>query len=225
MGENMYRKRRFKNSLKIRVCWSLFHVKKNVLMILLGSILSIVIYHSKWYSSKTVVTPYIAALVYTPLYLFCQTRFFISFGPHISLRMKITDRFKITAADRILSAFLWGLFVSFVQLSLSNYLWNLLLLQKFILSVLYFMAVSAIIHILYIYTKNPAISFSLSLSILIVDYYLSVFGNIMGVKGVILYTVFAGTSFIRDFLTILILNLVLEISQVYLYSFNMDLIE
>ena len=81
------------------------------------------------------------------------------------------------------------------------------------------------VNTFYIYTKNSAASFSLSLSILIVDYYLSVFGNIMGIKGVILYTVFAGTSFIRSSVSILALNLILVIAQVYLCYFNMDLIE
>lgn len=221
----MYRKRRFKNSLKIRIFLSFFNIKKNILLILLGSILSTVIYHSKWYSQKTMVTPYIAVLVYTPLFLFCQTRYFISSTPYIAVRMKITDRLKIMAVDKILSAFLWGIFLSMVQLSLSNNLWNLLLLQKFVLYFFYFIAVSSMVYTFYIYTKNSAASFSLSLSILIVDYYLSVFGNIMGIKGVILYTVFAGTSFIRSSVSILALNLILVIAQVYLCYFNMDLIE
>lgn len=225
MGKNMHRKRCLKSCLIIRVYLSLFGIKKNVAMILLGSALSIVIYHSKWYSAKTMVTPYIAALVYTPLYLFCQTQVFTLFMPYFVVRMQVKGRLKITVATQTISAVLWGIFLSVVQLSLSNCLWNLLLVQKFVLSILYFMAVSMMIHIIYIYTKSQAISFSVSLSILLVDYYLSVFGNIMGIRGAILYAVFAGTSFIRSCITILTFNLVLGISQIYLCYFNMDLIE
>lgn len=187
--------------------------------------MTIIIYHSKWYITRTTVTPYIAALVYTPLYIFCQTRFVIPLMPYVITRITFMDKLRLTFADLMISSSLWGLFLTVVQICLVKYIWNLHILQRFILAILYFMLIASIAHVIYIYSRRAAVSFSVTLILLMTDYYLSVFKNLMGIHGVILYTAFAGESFLKSFITLLFMNLILLVLRFYLCCCNVDLLE
>lgn len=224
MGENMYDKRDFRKLLRLRVYLSLFSVRKNAAVIFCGIILTFIIYHSKWYSIKTTVTPYLVALIYTPLYIFSQVRLMVPLVPYVTTRVKLLDRLKLAITDIIISSSLWGLFLSIIQICLTKNI-CILDIKRLILAILYFMTVTGIVHVIYISTKNASISFSITLILLMTDYYMSVFKNFMGVQGVILYTVFAGKSFFKSCITILIINSILLIYRLYLCYYNMDIIE
>lgn len=224
MGENMYNKRDFRKLLRIRVYLSLFSLRKNAAVIFGGIILTFIIYHSKWYSNKTTVTPYLVALIYTPLYIFSQVRLIVPLVPYVTTRVRLLDRLKLAITDIIISSSLWGLFLSIIQICLTKNI-SILDIKRLILDILYFMTVAGIVHVIYISTKNASISFSITLILLMTDYYMSVFKNFMGVQGVILYRVFAGESFFKSCITILIINSILLIYRLYLCYYNMDIIE
>lgn len=225
MGEGMYDKRGFRGLLKLRVFAACYALRRNVAAILLGTVATIVIYHSKWYSIKTTVTPYMATLVYTPLYIFCQARLSVPRMPYVITRIAFTDKLKLTFTDLMISSSLWGVFLTIIQICLIKSIWNVYILQRLILDILYFMVVAGISHAIYIYTKQAALSSSITLILLMTDYYLSVYKHVMGVHGVIVYTTFAGESFLNSCVTLMLINLILLILRFYICYYNMDLLE
>ena len=221
MGENMYGKRIFKKSLKPGIYLRMLSVPENIITILIAVVLTVIIYYSKWYSAGTSMNPYMMALVYTPFYIFCQMRVIIPSILYITIRTKNTDRLKVMLLATILSALLWAGFLSLAD----SIIWNSLSFSKFILCFLYFMTISSVMQVIYNYTKNKVICFSITLVIFFTDYYLSFFGTFMRFRGVILYTAFGMNSFWKSCSILLLLNLILWILQIYLYYFNMDLPE